>query len=247
MILRPAIIFLGAICLAIGVFLFFYGRPLAVFAYAKWHFRKSPEIWIVPKPLANVSVDRPAGPTLAYFGYEFESPSAGVKEVRKPESTVILDFSDCARMVMSEPGPSGDLIRAMQQGASKSGRNIQEVFGEEATRSSFALRSKVLNLTPSDLRLFSSRQEMAGNAVLLVIKGVESQQFKNGLYSFATPWMRGFQEGDLIRDRGVLVEAFDNQDRRLTLIVGAKQDKACFGQPELNRIIFSLRPVAASR
>lgn len=246
MTFRPATILLGVICTALGVFFLFYGRPLAALAYVKWQFRNSPEVWIVPKPLPPDIPRHPAGPKLTYFGYEFESPSAEVKEVRKPESTVILNLSDCARMVMSEPGPSGDLIRVMQQEASKKGRNIQEVFGQEATRSSFALRSKVLNLTPSDLRLFSSRQEMAGNAVLLVIKGVESQLFKNGLYSFATPWMRGFQEGDLMRDRGVLVEAFDNQDRRLTLIVGAKPGKACFGQPELNRIIFSLRPVPAS-
>ena len=144
---------------------------------------------------------------------------------------------------MSEPAPSGDLILAMQKGASKNGSNMQEVFGQEATRSSFALRSKVLNLTPSDLRLFSSRQELAGNALLLVIKGVESQRFKNGLYSFATPWMHGFQDGDLMRDRGIVIEAFDNQDRRLTLVVAAKPGKACFGQPEVNHIIFSLRPV----
>lgn len=246
MILRPFIVFLGVICLALGVFFFFYGRPLAMLGYVKWQFRNSPEVWIVPKPLPPDIPRHLAGPKLTYFGYEFESPSAEVKEERKLESAVILNFSDCAGMVVSEPGPSGDQIRVMQQEASKEGRNIQEVFGQEATRSSFALRSKVLNLTPSDLRLFSSRKEMVGNAVLLLIKGVESQRFKNGLYSFATPWMRGFQDGDLIRDRGVVVEAFDNQDRRLTLIVGAKPGKACFGQPELNRIIFSLRPVPAS-
>jgi hypothetical protein len=104
----------------------------------------------------------------------------------------------------------------------------------------------VLNLTPRDLRFLSSRQEMAGNAVLLVIKGMESQGFKNGLYSFVTPWMRGFQDGDLKRDRGVVVEAFDHQGRRLTRIVAARAGKACFGQPELNQIIFSLRAVTAS-
>jgi hypothetical protein len=234
------------LALILAVSLYFYGPAWEAYAYVKWRFRNSPEVWIVPKPLPTDALNHPAGPKLTYFGYEFESPSAEVKEVRKTESTAILNFSDCAGMVMSEPGPSGDLILAMQKGASKNGRNVQDVFGQETTRSSYALRSKVLNLTPGDLHLFSSRQELAGNAMLLLIKGVELQRFKNGLYSFATPWMHGFQDGDLARDRGIVIEAFDNQDRRLTLVVAAKPGKSCFGQPELNHIIFSLRLIPAT-
>ncbi len=244
--MRPASIFACALCAILGVFFYFCGPALEYFAFVRWQFRNSPEMWNVPKPLSPDASTHPTGPKVTYFGSEFESPTTEVKVERKFESAVVLSFSDCAGMSIIKPGPSGDLIGVMQQEASKKGRNIQEVFGQEATRSSFALRSKVLNLTPSDLRLFSSRQEMAGNAVLLVIKGVESQRFKNGLYSFATPWTRGFQDGDLMRDRGVVIEAFDNQDRRLTLIVGAKPGKTCFAQSDLNHIIFSLRPIPAS-
>ena len=121
MTFRIASVLVFAICLAVGVFFFFYGPPLAAVAYAKWQFRSSPEIWMVPKPLAPDFPGHPAGPKLIYFGYEFESPSAEVREERKLESSVILNFSDCAGMVMSEPGPSGDLIRAMQEEASKKG------------------------------------------------------------------------------------------------------------------------------
>ena len=87
---------------------------------------------------------------------------------------------------------------------------------------------------------------MARDSVLLRLKGVGSQRFKNGLYSFETPTAHGFQEGNLSLDKGVVIEAYDQQDRLLTFVVGAKPGKACFGQPELNHIIFSLRPVAAS-
>ena len=87
---------------------------------------------------------------------------------------------------------------------------------------------------------------MVRNSVLLMLKGGESQRFKNGLYIFETPAMRGFQEGNIALDKGVLIQAFDNQDHLLTLIIGVEQGKVCFGQPELNHIIFSLRPVPAS-
>ncbi|MGC1417382.1 MAG: hypothetical protein WA817_18990 [Candidatus Acidiferrum sp.] len=244
--MRPASILACALCAVLGVFSYFCGAALVSFAFVKWQFRNSPEIWIVPKPmLADVSTDR-TGPEVAYFGYEFESPAPDVKEERKFESAVVLSFSDCAGMSIIKPGPSGDLIEAMQQEASKRGRNIQDVFGRDATRSSYAIKSKTLNLTPNDLHLFSSPREIVGNADLLIIKHTESKRFKNGLYSFATPWMRGFQEGDVQKDRGVVIEAFDHYDRRLMLIVGAKPGRTCFAQADLSHIIFSLRPVPAN-
>lgn len=96
------------------------------------------------------------------------------------------------------------------------------------------------------MRLFALPSQMAGNSALLMLKGVEGQRFKNGLYSFDSQSMRGFQEGNIALDRSVVVEAFDHQDHLLTLVVGAKPGKSCFGQSELNHIIFSLRPVPAS-
>ena len=81
--------------------------------------------------------------------------------------------------------------------------------------------------------------------MLLAIKGTEAARIKNGLYSFETAWMRGFQEGDLNLDRGVVIEAFDRQDRRLTLAVGKREGQNCFSQAYLNQIIFSLKPVEA--
>jgi hypothetical protein len=78
------------------------------------------------------------------------------------------------------------------------------------------------------------------------LKGGESQRFKNGLCGFETSAMRGFQEGNIALDKGVLIQAFDNQDHLLTLIFGTEPGKVCFGRPELNHIIFSLRPVTAS-
>jgi hypothetical protein len=243
---RPALIVSGFLYVILAIYLLFYGRSMAAFAFAKWKFRNLPEIWIVPKPLLHNAASYSSGSKLAYFGYEFESPVSEVKEERRVESAVVLSFSDCAGMTIFEPQPSGDLIRGMQEEASKKGRDIKGVFGEEATRSNYALRSKILKATPRDVRLFSSPREIIGNTMPLSIKSVELQRFKNGLYSFETPWMRGFQEGDLNRDRGVVIDAFDKQDRQLMLILGAKPGKACSSQPDLNRIVFSLKPIEPS-
>jgi hypothetical protein len=240
---RPVSISASLFCLALCVLLFFYGPTLGAFAYVKWKFRKSPDIWIVPRPLPLAFTDRAAGAKVSYSGYEFDSPTVEVKEERRVESVVVLSFSKCAGMTMFKPEAGCDVIHIVQLEASKRGQNIEDVFGRDATRSNYALRSKELNLTPGDLRLFSSRREIVANSVFLTIKGIDSQRFKNGLYSFETQWMRDFQEGDLGRDRGVVIEAFDQQDRRLMLIIAAKPGTSCFAQSDLNQIISSLRPV----
>src|SRR5271154_4452109 len=199
MVVRPHKYFSFLLCLIFGVFCYFYTPALGAFIYAKWQFRNSREIWITPTPLSAGSLNRSSDLKLTYFGYEFESPSAEVKEEKNLDRVAVLSFADCAGLSIFKPDPDTDLLAVVRKEAAKKGRSIQDAFGNEAARSNYALRSVTLNLTPRDLRLFSSRQEISGNAVLLLIKGTETQRFKNGLYSFDTPWMRGFQEGDLTR------------------------------------------------
>ena len=234
--------------MGIAVVTFFYARSLAFLVRIKSEFRNTPEIWNVPKPLIPdpiaISVAKP--PMVSYFGYEFESPTSEVKEEQKTETVVALNFADCAGMAILKPRPSGILAQIIEQGPPETGRNFEEVYGKDAVRSDYVLRQKILNMTPRDLSLFAWPRQITRNSILLMLKGVESQRFKNGLYRFETPSVHGFLEGDLALDPGVVIEAFDHEDHLLTLVVGRKPGKSCFGSSELNRIIFSLRPSPAT-
>ena len=242
-------LFLGVIVfLGVVVFLFFYLRPLVFLAQTKREFRNSPEIWLVPKPLLPAPIASPASRSkvVSYFGYQFDSPTPEVKEERNVEKVVVLSFSNCAVMAIFEPQANGPLTGLMQRGAPNAARSFEDVYGKEAVRSDYDFRRTVLNMTPEDLRLIASPRQMVRNSVLLTLKSVDSQRFKNGLYSFETAAMHGFLEGDVALDHGVIIQAFDHEDHLLTFVVTARPDKSFFGQPELNHIIFSLRPVAAS-
>lgn len=204
---------------------------------------------MVPKPI--MSSPAAAGPTakspvVSYFGYQFESPTPEVREERKAENLVVLSFSDCAGIAIFKPQPGTSFTQTMQQGPPEARRAVEDLLGTGAARSDYEFRRKILNMTPSDLSLLVSPSQMAGNSTLLALKGIDAQRFMHGLYSFESQSMHGFQEGDVRRDRDVVIEAFDNHDHCLRLIVASKPGKACFGQPELNRIIFSLRPVPPS-
>ena len=245
---RTASISICSLCLGIAVFLLFYASPLVFLVQTKRELRNSPEIWLVPRPLTSAPSASPAAKSrvVSYFGYQFDSPTPEVKEERKVEKVAVLSFSDCAGMVILEPQPKGPLSSLMHQGSPDAARFFEDAYGKEAVRSDYEFRRTILNMTPKNLSFFASPRQMARNSVLLTLKGGESQRFKNGLYSFDTREMRGFQEGNVTLDDGVIIQAFDHQDHLLTLVVAAKPGKACFGQPELDRIIFSLRPVPAS-
>ena len=125
---------------------------------------------------------------------------------------------------------------------------LKRILGEEAMRSNYMLRSKILNLTPSDLQLSLSRQKMVSSSVLLMLKPMWTGNLQGGLYSFQTKWLRGFQQGDPTRDKTVTIDAFDEHDHEIELSIGWAPDaRQEVTQSELNRIIYSLRPILASQ
>ncbi|HLZ50268.1 MAG TPA: hypothetical protein VKP61_05950 [Candidatus Acidoferrum sp.] len=245
---RTASVYIGLLCVGVVVFLLFYLRPLVLLAHVRREFRDSPEIWIVPKPLISAPIASPTAKSsvVSYFGYQFEAPTPEVKEEPRPENVVVLSFADCARMVILKPQPRGPLTGLMHQMPPNATRFLEEVYGKKAVRSDYEFRRTILNMTPNDLSALASPRQIVRNSILLTLKGADSQRFKNGLYSFETAEMRGFQEGILALDRGVVIQAFDHQDHLLTLIVLMEKGQVCFGQPELNHIIFSLRPAPVS-
>jgi hypothetical protein len=183
-ILKPSIV----ICIALGVFLLIYVRPLTLLSTARWKTRAKPEFWIVPRPLADVFIEQTAGRNFTFYGYQFEVPWTDVK------------------------------------------------------------REEHLKRTPRDLHLSLSRQRMVSSSVLLMLKPMWTGTLQGGLYSFQTEWLRGFQQGDPTRDKTVTIDAFDAHDHEIELSVGCAQGASQnVTQSELNRIIYSLRPILASQ
>jgi hypothetical protein len=210
----------------------------------EWQIRNQPKLWNVPRPLSFGASATSTGKKFSYFGYEFDSPWTAQMRERKTESVAILNFTEGFIVVLA-PAKTGNELDAMKHEAAKRGEDIRNVFGDETTRSNYSLRSKILSLTPRDLRLFSSRQEMVANSLLLMVKEIETHRFRGGLFSFQTEWFRGFQEGDPAIDDPVIVAAFDSQDQKIELFIGsAPTAKSKPSQTDINQILLSLRPAS---
>jgi hypothetical protein len=217
-----------------------YGPAIGGLLYTRWQVRNRPELWVVPTPLRDLSVDRSQGQKFSYIGYEFESPWTEVNKERKGDSIAVLNFSNGEFISISK---SNDYLKSMKQAATSRGADIRSVFGDQTTSSNYALRSKILYLTPRYLRLISSRQEMTANSVLLTLKGIWTSTAKDGLYSFQTEWLRGFQVGSPAQNSTITIDAFDAQDREIQLTIGTEPNASSRpSQAEVNRILYSLRP-----
>lgn len=231
------------ICALAALLVFEYARPIGFVLYAKWKYRNAPQMWVVPSRLLTVAVEPNAGRRFSYFGYDFDSPWTKVERERKFESGAVLNFSGGQFISILNPAQSGDQLQIMKQEATKRGVDLKNVFGEEATRSKYALDSKIWNLTPGNLQLFSSRQEMVSNSVLLIMKDIFLLKHKGGLYTFETPWFRGFQVGGPAQDDMVIIDAFDASDRKIAIYIGSKHDaNPRPSQADINGILSSLRP-----
>ncbi len=232
---------------ALLVFLLTYGGRIALLLFTRWAVRDSPQVWLVPTPLAVVPPDRPAGRKFAYFGYDFETPWIELTSERRIDandksiSAVNLTFSTGNVVVIFDPAEQNSL-QILKQEASKSGEQLSRYFDDQVLRTNYSKRAKEFYLTPHDMSLFSPRLEEAGNYALIIMKSAELQRVKGGLHSFRTEGLRGFQLGNPVQDEVVIVEAYDSQDHVIKLFIAsdrAGQHKV--SQADINQIVCSLR------
>ena len=238
------------ICIALSVLLliYVYVNPVTLLSVTWWKARAKPELWMVPRPLAVVSIEQTAGQTFTFYGYQFEVPWPEVNREEHLKGTQLVYFSNGFVLMLRDPAQSVNQLKLLTREGTENQDSLKRLFGEEATRSNYALRSKILNLTPRDLQLSISRQKMVSSSVLLMLKPKWTDTLQGGLYSFQTEWSRGFQQGDPTRDKTVTIDAFDAYDHEIELSVGRQQGASQdLTQSELNRIIYSLRPILESQ
>ena len=178
--------------LVLGVFIWLYLGPITALLYIRWQGRTHPEMWVVPTPLPQSPARRLGGRKFAYFGYEFETPWSETTQERVSDSSVVLNFSNQTAVMIWNPTQTVDELKALT-GTGATREAVRSLFGAQATSSNYALVSKILYSTPSDVSLLASRREMMANPILLTLKPMWTGMVKSGVcYSFETEWFRGF-------------------------------------------------------
>jgi hypothetical protein len=214
-----------------------YSRPLASLLFAKSLARKMPELWNVPKPMQIDPTVPVGGKMFCRLGYQFTSPWTDVSFEKTTTTADVLVFSSGQDIAIFDESKSFATAGTADQPDNKERDQMAK------TLLGYAYRSRLLNTTPADVRWFSSRERMEATSTWITLKSFDTPYMKGGLYSFETPWFRGFQIGGPSSDKQIMVELFDPQDYKFKLMIGSKQpgsDKV--SQSEINQIISTLRP-----
>jgi hypothetical protein len=230
-----------AILLIFFILVLAYREPVESLVIAKSAARTTPELWNVPQPLQLDSNLPTTGSTLCYFGYQFQSPWTEITVERKNKAIVALNFSGGQSIGIWDESKTLDDRTAGKPEDQKRDQLAKALFG-------YTFRSRVLNATPADLHWFSSSKQMARSSSLIVMKDLDARYLKGGVYSFQTPWFRGFQFGRPAQDELVSIEFYDPENIKIKLIISSRQGAASKpSQSDLNQIISTLQPVPPAR
>lgn len=237
--IRIASVLLCAALLILAVLLQVYDRPFSSLLYAKSLARKTPELWNVPKPLELESRVPASGKIFCRFGFQFNSPWTDVSSERKLNTIETLIFSTGQGLVIFDESKTFDALGAAHQPENNPTDQVAKaLFG-------YAFRSSVLNAIPADLHWFSSRQRMARSSTLITIKTLDAPNMKGGIYSFQTPWFRGFQIGSPSSDKQITLELFDPQNLKFKLLISSRRAAdGSISQSDINQIISTLQPAS---
>ena len=212
---RPTIV-----CITLGALLFIYIRPLALLSMMRWKAGAEPEYWVVPSPLPDATIEKSGGQRLTLYGYQFEVPWSSATRTEHLKRMEFVYFTEGFYLAFPDPAQNVEPLTILTAEGTKNEAVLKKLFGEETTRSNYALVSAILNLTPRDLRLSFSRKKMVSSSVLLMLKPRWTGTVQSGLYSFRTEWLRGFQQGDPTKDKTVVIDAFDAHDHEIEIWVG---------------------------
>ncbi|HWW14911.1 MAG TPA: hypothetical protein VN310_09655 [Candidatus Dormibacteraeota bacterium] len=227
--------------------------PIALSFYAA---RKVlPVARVVPTDLKDHSVSQAPGTKLSYFGYEFEVPWSDLDEAKtahypkdKPEKTrVVLSFRSGLRLVVTAV-PAREAVSFCATEFKIQPPGVELLFGPGASTSDYAFVSNVYRFTPDKMHYWSLSPRLhAREQMVLLTKSIMPVKAANsGIFNLQNQYYRGFQQGDprVSRD-GVVINLYsDEGDFEMIFLEKDYTHSAAVTQPEINRIVQSLRKAA---
>jgi hypothetical protein len=247
------------IAVVVTLAVFFAGvywiAPVALSFYAA---RKAPPVArIVPTELKDKTVSEAPGTKLSYFGYEFEVPWSDLDETQtklhpqnKPEKTmVVLCFRSGLRLLISAAPPREWAKQLAEMAGNPQG--IESIFGRETMRSDYSFVKTLYEFSPDKMHHWAFLQRgQIREEFLLSIKSIAlSRSADTGIFNVQNQSYKGFQKGNpQSRQSEIEVELFSDEGG-VDIILSQKdyQSPAGITQPEINRIVQSLRKAPQSK
>jgi hypothetical protein len=254
---RSAIL-LAAAVLVVAILAVMFGLQTLVWMNSKhWG---SVDSWLAdaPQPLpapSAVPVDLPPLPggknakaakpaQLKAYDYEFTAPWPGNVKTAPGLTYAQFQFDSGQVIVFFDPEAQIDVIRQMKSGETLQYAQFQNVFGDQAPDTNYALYQIVYSASPAQVSPFMHSQDAFRANVLLLWKLSFGFDAQPGIHSFELGKNRGFEFGDASNGRPVALRVFDERDKQFRFIfttVSGSSGK--FTQDDINLAVQSLQLV----
>ena len=245
-ILTTVAITLGVI--ALGAF---YVAPVALsFDAAR---KAPPAARVVPTELKDLSVSQVQGTKLLYVGYEFEIPwndldPSQTRSVPKDHPEMVaLVFRSGLHLIVSA-SPPRMLPNESAREWKLSPQKLESFFGRGTSQSDYSFLENLYEFTPEKMHRWGFspsvhyREQMLLMLKIVVLSGRSAD---TGIFNIQNQSYRGFQLGDpQAHPRRVTVQLYSDEGSfEITFADDDGRGLVAVTQPELNRIVQSLRRV----
>jgi hypothetical protein len=224
-----------------------FGNPTRIVWSMKKEAASNPRLSVVPIPLSDKSISPAKGTPENFFGYQFEVPWQGGEQKQRESIAVVISQSSQEAVMFFDPTGQQGFIRMMKVTPGLRVAYLNPLYGRENVQSDYEFARAALNASPSQLSLFLPWSKEVYAANLLMIKEASIMGSQTGLYSFEIGQLRGFQHGDPVRDKNVVVEAYYAAGRKFMVIFSSKSGpNGGMTQPDINRVLQTIRPASPS-
>src|SRR5260370_11222581 len=244
---RPLAIAVGS--LLFGILVYLWGFQTLVALKYRHSAKENHILWETPKPLPQTDASQTKGVKLSSGVLEFEVPWSDLDTSRVVTEHNFAVFVFRSGIGISFFGPTQGLLSEPKfLSEPKLREGFRSVFGSEAAQSNFALLKAELEATPAQIKPWTRRHKAVQTCVLLNLKASTLRGGETGVFTIQQNGWRGFQFDDPAqKPKRVELDLYDLLDRQRMLGFSlAKGSEAVITQQDINRVLQTLRPIAAS-
>src|ERR1700740_394126 len=169
--LMRAMVALGILVIAGGVYLYYFGAQTYFAFLARRMGRQVPIVNTVPVELANLTVSQATGEKVSFHGVEFELPWDDVdrEKTRNVGNWYAIRFHSDKAIILCVGAP-GDFTKGLYKDKVATPGEFKALYGKDVVRSDYALKKAIFETTPRDITLLTPAGKAAGLSAMLLMK-----------------------------------------------------------------------------
>ena len=231
--------------LGLGIAAIWYLRPqITAYLLISKLKHDNPELSFVPKSIAIKEIDQAPGTSVSAFGYTFEVPWGEVEQTENLKLGSRIKFKSGQVILFMDPSNELTDLAMLKQSAEARGLSVTALYGPDASHS-YQLLKAIYETTPERSSLLQSRNQAIRDMVFLTMKSAYMDRSGTDTFVVETERWRGFQHHLPPTDRFVILKLFSRNDQQVTVWVGSKDKTVSVTQPQINRIVQTLRPLGS--